>query len=282
MTTPVVCPSRPTTGKTPEVIRAGDRWATIWSTVHHSGATTGSGVITSAAVTPARCSSRAAACSAVAPPRMNHPTSASHRPAALPAKASSRPTAIRTMPSIRPARAATIAARSRSPRRHHSTARRTRPPSSGAPGSRLNTASITLTQASQTSAVPGRPDVPTARASAALTRPMPRLVAGPASATSPSARAVGLGPPSWVNPPSIHRVIRSTLMPYARATRACASSWARRLRKKTSEVATAASQYAVGVSPGCAAGRVPVASRAANSTTVTRTDQWASTSTPRQ
>jgi len=52
------------------------------STLHQAGARTETGVITSAIFRPVRCSSPAAACSAMAPLRMNQPTRASHRPAA--------------------------------------------------------------------------------------------------------------------------------------------------------------------------------------------------------
>ena len=70
------------------------------------------------------------------------------------------PSAISTKPRILPARAAFTAAVCRSPRHRHKAARNTRPPSSGAAGMRLNTASIALVAARYASTPRGNPVAP--------------------------------------------------------------------------------------------------------------------------
>ena len=65
-----------------------------------------------------------------------------------------------TKPRIRPARAAFTAAACRSPRNCHNAARSTRPPSSGAAGMRLNTASTALVAARYISTPNGSPALP--------------------------------------------------------------------------------------------------------------------------
>ena len=119
---------------------SGLRRAKVSATVDQSGKTWGVAVIASRTVSPARISARTAYCSVAAPLRMNHPMSTVQIPRAPPTRTSRTPRATRTMPRTRPACAALVAARARSWPRHHSMARRSRPPSRGAPGSRLKIA----------------------------------------------------------------------------------------------------------------------------------------------
>ena len=109
----------------------------------------GRAVMTWPTVTPAsRPPSRACCSSAVAALTTNQPISASHiPPIPQPVTTCSTPRAIMTKPRTRPDRAAFTAAVCRSPRHRHKAARNTRPPSSGAAGIRLNTASTALVAA---------------------------------------------------------------------------------------------------------------------------------------
>jgi hypothetical protein len=146
------------------------------------------------------------------------------------------------MPRIRPVRVATSPAARRSPRRHQAMARISRPPSRGAPGSRLKKPIRMLTAASQRAAVATTLPSPIHQARQPNTVPMDRLAAGPATATAASARGLGLAPPSCVTPPRNQRVIRSTLMPWCRATTAWASSWAMTVVRKTADATAPTSQ----------------------------------------
>jgi len=95
-------------------------------------------------------------------------------------------------------------------------AAKTRPPSSGAPGSMLNRAKITFVEPSQASAAVARPEPVVSQTMPAAPiemAPIVLLTAGPASATDSSARQVCGRPSSSAMPPKSHSVIRRTRMP---------------------------------------------------------------------
>ncbi len=178
----------------------------------------GSGVMMSPTRSPARAAAAVSAvASAAAALITNTPIRASHSPSAsAQSRTSPRPAIMSTAPMARPAAAADCAARTRSPVRRHRNARRIRPPSSGAPGSRLKTASRAFIAASQPSAATAIPGPPPARTAAAIPpkiSPAARLAAGPAAAIRTSARAVDGSPPSSDTPPSAHSVIEVTGTP---------------------------------------------------------------------
>ena len=146
-------------------------------------------------------------CSERAIAMRNQPISISHRPPMFrQANSSARPIRISTPPRPCPASWAARLARRRSPQCRQSSPRRIRPPSSGAPGSRLKTASTTFIRASQ-----ARAAVTTVgpRTTCASSAPAPntidaaKLVAGPARAISRSASAVG-GQPFQLGGPAEH------------------------------------------------------------------------------
>ena len=146
--------------------------------------------VRSPTVTPSRRSlTLAKAISARALTAMNSPVSPSHRPG-RPVTISPRPTAPRPQPMTRPACPASRIARYRLPCIPQRTARTMRPPSSGAPGSRLNRPRATLTMPSQastrtTASGASRPLAP--KAAENVTTPMTMLASGPAAAIHPSA-----------------------------------------------------------------------------------------------
>ena len=111
-------------GGAPRCCRAGARPAANASTVSQLGAQSGSGVITSPTVTPARAlRSRVSRRSCPAAATRNQPIRASHSPpTASPASAAATPSATRPTPRTAPARVAATAARTRSRPRHHSSA----------------------------------------------------------------------------------------------------------------------------------------------------------------
>ncbi len=187
---------------------------------------------------------------------------------------STAPNTISSVPRERPLRAATVAARKRSPVRHQTIARSTRPPSSGAPGSRLNNASTILVAASQPSAavtaLPGS-TVDAVAAAARNTTPKARLVAGPAIAIRKSLRASRGSSPNSDAPPNSHSTIRSTRTRWRRATIEWASSWAVREMNNTTAAHPATDHTNTGVPvPRSWTPRIQT-----NKATVTSTDQCA-------
>ena len=115
-----------------------------------------------------------------------------------------------------PAWAAATEARVRSPQRRQSTERRMRPPSSGAPGMRLKTASKRLICHSQASKAVASPWMPAATASAwaaPKSAASPMLVAGPTAAIRKSASGVWASPSSWAMPPKTNSVMERTRTP---------------------------------------------------------------------
>ncbi len=133
-------------------------------------------------------------------------------------------------PTILPPVVATDVALVRLPVRIHTRLARIRPPSSGAAGSRLNSARAPLTIA-RYMAMPvitfskGSWSLPNARAP--KTRAAITLTAGPAAAIRSSSPAVVGSRRSRATPPSSQRVMPSTSMPARRATTEWPSSWAR-------------------------------------------------------
>ena len=138
--TPASDPPGPMTGNS-VCAEFSATWLMKSATVSQVAPMSGSGVMTSRTRSPASAAVEVlVAASAVAALMTNMPIKASHSPSASPQNSSSAtPAAISTAPSTRPAAAADWVARARSPCRIHRTARRIRPPSSGAPGSRLKT-----------------------------------------------------------------------------------------------------------------------------------------------
>ena len=250
-------PATPTTAPSGPVTRAADwRWAMSTasanrSTVSVAGTRTGAGPITSRTRRPSsaeRVSSRSRSAAAV--PVMNRPMTIVHRPPrSAPITSSSTPNPIRPKPMIRPRRAASSDARSRSRPKRQAIARTIRPPSSGAPGSRLNTASTRFTRASHAaasatsatpdpaapaatsdSAAPAATPEPATAGSAHAARPnippSTRLTTGPDPAMRSSCPGVGASPSSLATPPSSHSVMPATRTPARWAKTACASSCA--------------------------------------------------------
>jgi len=176
------------------------------ATLIQPGAVRGSVDITSATRTPARdCWFNTRASSSRATVNRNQPMKASHTPLRRDrVRNSTSPSTIRPIASTRPARAAPREARVLSPYRRHRIAWRTRPPSKGAPGSRLNSASSRLTPDSH-------PATPTASGAAATARKLAatpakradsrRLVSGPENALQNWVRGVWASPSIRVTPP---------------------------------------------------------------------------------
>ncbi len=214
----------------------------------------------------------------------NQPSSAAHRPdRSCPYSTATNPVTTMSQPSARPAAEASRVARSRSPVRCHKYARSSRPPSSGAAGSALKTASRTLIAASQANASTTSPDVWSASSPAATpasTPPATRLVRGPTPAMRSSAAGVGASSRRRAAPPSIHRVMPSTWTPLRRATTACASSCASSEARKTTAASRASAQYTTAGWPGWASGNRPRASATVTRATMTRTLQCRPTLTP--
>ena len=133
-------------------------------------------------------------------------------------------------PSSRPTRAVTAPARSRSWVRAQASARTTRPPSRGIPGSRLIAArmrfSAPRTMRLLAIALVPVASVPAAAPAPTKSRPMAPESSGPASATWSSARGVGAWMLSGARPPTNPSVIERCSMPYRRPRSACASSCA--------------------------------------------------------
>jgi hypothetical protein len=127
----------------------------------------------------------------------------------------------------RPAQPATSVARSRSPISAHTAARSARPPSSGRPGSTLNTATMRLLAASWKTIWPTTVRSGSATDSALAAPPSTSETAGPASETSASTRGLGASRSISVQPPSSSSVMPRTPMPYRRAVSACPSSCSR-------------------------------------------------------
>ena len=140
-------------------------------------------------------------------------------------------TTTRAHPNTCPDRADQTAALNRSPVMRHKTARSSRPPSRGAAGITLNTASSRLMPPSQASAATTTPPTPAACSSQARSQNAPpriRLTSGPTPAMRISAPGSATSPCSRDTPPSSHSVMPSTSSPLRRATSECASSWASR------------------------------------------------------
>ena len=163
---------------------------------------------------------------------MNNPVIITKTPN-WPLSINTNPMPTRPQPSTRPALPASRIARYLSPVRDQRIARRTRPPSRGAPGSMLNTARTPLTKPTQMSTVDCNP-MPAAK----VTRPIRRLTAGPASAMRPSARGLGDSRSRRATPPSAQRSIDSVRTPYRRATSAWPNSCARIEAKKATVART--------------------------------------------
>lgn len=183
-----------------------------------------------------------------AAPIRNQPIRASHSPPKpTPARNCHSPSPISTAPSTQPARAATTDAFVRSPVAFHTAARSSRPPSSGAAGSALKTASSTLMPASQASEPSSSPSTPATASTTAIApkkSPISRLTSGPTPAMRSSAPGSRASPRSSATPPKSQRVIPPTSSPLRLATIACDTSWASRPRKKTTAAASPARTYA--------------------------------------
>src|SRR5690606_2834031 len=248
------------------------------------GAVTGDGDMTSPTRTPRSFSPTVTACSsAIAALTRKNPMSASHSPPNQ--RHSSAPPIPRTIsanPKKRPARAATTAARARSPVAFHTAARSTRPPSSGAAGTRLNSASSTLMNARYNSVAVTRPSPTTTSEITEVTPnspPSTRLVAGPTAATARSAPGERGSPRSSATPPSSHNTIRSTLMPLAWATTAWDSSWTRTDATSSTAAVAPARTYRQAGWPGYRAGKCHTPNAKPTSTRMTSTPALAPTGT---
>lgn len=254
------------------------------STVSQSGPVVTGPDIASATLMPRSAAPSAARFrSADATIATNPPISASHSPPGVPPANDSTPAATSSQPKTCPLRPAARCARSWSPVRHHTAAWSTRPPSSGAAGSRLNTPRRRLAPPSHRSTAAGteRPNnayvpIPAARAAP----PTARLASGPLTATTNAARAV-LGRSIRVIPPSAHSVMSWTGMPARRPVSACAASWTTRLAISSSAPASAPSVYTLEDSPGTYEGRVRLPSPWANNTTSSGTLQCVRKGIPR-
>ncbi len=159
-----------------------------------------------------------------------------------------------------------------------------RPPSSGAAGSRLNTASTPFTTASQPIEAVARPGAPAAlRARAATPHRAVRatLTIGPAAAMRHSARGVGASSLRRATPPRIHKSMPSTPTPYRRAATAWPISWARTVAKKAAVVTAPTVQYTHESCPGWATGRLLVAIVSVRSSPMPSRLQCTPTGTPR-
>ena len=131
-------------------------------------------------------------------------------------------------------------ARSASPDFHHSSARSTRPPSSGYPGTRLNAAKPKLMYPNQVSMIfAGVTALGKARPLPGRAARSATLVNGPTMAIWNSVFASGDSPSICDTPPSANRVISRTGIPCALATRECASSCNSRETKNRIAVAMA-------------------------------------------
>src|SRR6266498_3964278 len=160
---------------------------------------------------------------------------------------------VSTNPKMRPARAATTEAVVRSPVNRHTAARSTRPPSSGAAGTRLKIASARLVTARYAAtATTSRlaPVADSAPVSAPKRPPSTALVPGPTTAMANSAPGVRGSLRSSATPPSSQSVIASTWTPLARATRACASSWTRMDARNSAAATSPAAKYRAALCPG--------------------------------
>lgn len=197
--------------------------------VNPAGTVTGEGFMASRTRTPAKTARNCACCpSAVAAAIRNQAIMTSHSPPTTSPRANSnRPTRRRNQPNPRPAAAAPAAALARSPVRHHRKARSSRPPSSGAAGTELNSASrrlITASHVSASLASPGPAEVSTSHAPSAKPPPRTRLTSGPTPAIRSSAAGVDASDLSLATPPRSHSTMSSTSTLFRRATTAWASS----------------------------------------------------------
>ncbi len=140
-----------------------------------------------------------------------------------------------------PTREAMRVARTRLLVRDHTMARKTRPPSSGKPGSRLNAPSTKLIHARYAEIVakslPRKMNQTAPKISASA-----HDISGPATATRNSCFAVFISSPRLETPPKMNSVIDGTDMPSDCATNAWDNSCRRTERKNTSEVMSAAVQ----------------------------------------
>src|SRR5690554_4709205 len=251
------------------------------------GAVTGDDDMTSLTRTPRSFSPTVTACSsAIAALTRKNPISASHSPPNhCHSSAPPIPRTISANPKKRPARVAITAARARSPVAFHTAARSTRPPSSGAAGTRLNSASSTLIAARYASVAVVRPSPTTTSETTEVTPnspPSTRLVAGPTAATARSAPGERGSPRSSATPPSSHNTIRSTLMPLAWATTAWDSSWTRTDATSSTAAVAPARTYRQAGWPAYRAGKCHTPNANPTSTRMTSTPALAPTGTPNQ
>ncbi len=244
VTSPSRPPSASTSGKA-ECLRTRATPCRKSCTVSPPSAVSGSADITSPTRTSPRVAPSAACCSSArATVTMNRPIRIHQRPSPEPVNSRRHaPSSVSPKPKPRPARALQIAARARSPFHAHSAARRMRPPSRGAAGIRLNTASTTLI-AARYAAMPTistpASTVTSSTASSPNSAATSRLVSGPAAAIRRSARGVRASLRSFATPPNSHSVMSSTSTSWRRATTAWESSCASRDPRNSSAATTAA------------------------------------------
>ena len=148
---------------------------------------------------------------------MNQAIKMSHSPPSAPLLPSNRiqtPENSRPTAANCPARAAILLAQRRSSPANQRMPRRTRPPSSGYAGTRLKIPSGMFIVASHMPSIAtGGATSQSARLTRPATAPTARLVAGPASAISNSARGVGDSRVMCAMPPSRNRLIVRTGIP---------------------------------------------------------------------
>ncbi len=205
-----------------------------------------------------------------------------HRPAISPDAAAPSPITASNTATIRPAADAVRVAASKLPDLRHSPARRSRPPSSGRPGIRLNTPTPRLTAATAkvTPSTPVHPAVTAALHSSANTAPNVSEVAGPTNATANSLPGVGSSPSISATPPNMKSVMPRTRTPNRRATTAWASSWVTRQAKKDAAVTTPIRTRSVSGSPGKASLNAPAVAHTARPATRNH-EAWSHNRMPR-
>ena len=165
------------------------------------------------------------------------PTRTSHTPPTRsPVSTRSAPSAISTSATPVPQRLATRVACSRCPLHHQSAARRMRPPSSGKPGTRLNTPTMRLMTTRYPATAWNAAEPSSRRSSARQSPAIAKLVSGPTMAINISARGVGGSASSCETPPNTCNVMPPTGTSWSSAARACESS----CRKTDAKRSTAA------------------------------------------
>ena len=206
------------------------------------------------------------------------------------------PATIRSAPKAWPTPAAQRVALVKSRVAAHSAARSTRPPSRGNPGIRLKRPIMMLMGPSQSSTAANGPTLWNVRSGAAASKilgparaapptsasaPMTRLVSGPTTVISSSARGERGSPRMWATPPKMNRVMPATGTPFARPTSACDSSCARIDSTNSTAAIAAMPQLSRGDQPGWRSGNRPLPRLATISQKTISKLQSRRTSTPK-